>query len=557
MKTLRYFFRLAAPYWGSPSRWYAWAALAAVVGFAMGIIEVGAKIARWNKAFYDALANYNAEAVPGLIAQYLLYIAVIVFFVVTGNWIRKKLLFDWRTFLTRDFERRWLSGHRHYLLRFGGKVDNPDQRIAEDALQLADQTINLVKYFLMNLFKLFTFVAILWEMSGMLEFTLAGRSFAVTGYLVWIALVWSAFCTLLTHLVGRHLQSLYVEQQHREADFRAVLLGVRENAEQIASLGGERAEFGRMGRSFLAIAKNWKALIARELRLECFTASYLRITMFIPIIAVLPLYLARTMTFGDMMQARSAFMNVQDGFGWFMDYYKRIMAWAAVVQRLGRFEEALGAVRLPRSGGGQGAAPGDALDVRGLVLETPQGRVLSSPLSMRVPQGAWWMLSGPSGTGKSTLLRTLSGLWPSFSGSFALGPGEALFVPQKPYLPHDTLRAVLLYPKSGGADDGRLRAALRTVGLGRLSDSLDLELDWGSVLSGGEQQRVAAARILLMKPRILFIDEMTNQLDEASAREILSLLKKNLPGCSVIAVTHQKELSDLFEGRVPWRPVPA
>ena len=446
---------------------------------------------------------------------------------------------------------------------------------------LSEKSIDLFKYFIMNAAKLGAFVEILWQLSGVQTFTLFGQSITVKGYLVWIALAYSAACTLLTHLIGRKLQPLNVERQHREADYRATLLRVRESAEQIAFYRGETAEEGRLNSRFAAVKSNWRGLIRREFYLESFSAAYLRLSMFIPIIATLPMYLAHSMSFGDMMKARSAFSNVQDGFGWFMDYYKRIIEWAAVVERLAGFQTALdeadkaarssenltdtpvgrilesdkistaqetpdvGWVSTHQLGTNGGSRP--TLLAENLSIHTAEGSPLLHNLTLAAASRQWLLLDGRSGIGKTTLMRTLAGLWPYHRGHFQVNSKRVLFLPQRPYLPQDTLAKLVCYPASAPQNDNDIRAALEKVGLGRLNSRLHSEEAWHKILSGGEQQRVSLARALIARPEILFLDEATNQLDDASATELLSLLKRELPDTLVIGISHQPPVKALFD----------
>ena len=552
MKTVRRFLLLARPFWYGKHNWSNWLLLAAVVGFSLAIVRVGVWITEWNKVFYDALAAFDGAAMPSLVLEFLLYIALVTAFVACGNWLRKVLLFRWREHLTRQFEGDWLGKHKHYRLQLGrgGEPDNPDQRIAEDIALLSEKSIDLFKYFIMNAAKLGAFVAILWNLSGVQTFEVFGHSLTVSGYLVWIALLYSAACTLLTHLIGRRLQGLNVERQHREADYRATLLRVRDHSEQIAIYNGEAAEQGRLKKRFAAVKSNWRALIAREFGLESFSAAYLRLSMFIPIIATLPMYLAKTMTFGDMMQARSAFSNVQDGFGWFMDYYKRIIEWAAVVERLAGFQTALDGAEqtvsddllpsLPKNRAEQGF-----LRLDNLSIHTDTGRTLLHNLSFEARAPEWILLEGRSGIGKSTLLKAVAGLWPYRKGGCAIA-GGFLFMPQRPYLPAETLREVVSYPHSVCGDDAKIQTALEQVGLGRLKNDLDTMQEWHNILSGGEQQRLSLARVLLHKPQILFTDEATNQLDDESALTLMQTVKRELPDTLVVGISHQPEVKKLF-----------
>ena len=423
--------------------------LAVVIGCAMGIIEVGVYLNHWNKRFYDALARYDSAVMPELILEWGWYIAITVVLIIIGSWVQKRLFLDWREHLTQMTQRRWLANHALYRIKLGDEPDNPDQRIQEDCSFLSEKTIVLVKYFIMNLFKLIAFVSILWGLSGVQNIEVFGIHLEIHGYLVWVALVWSVVCTLITHLIGRKLRPLNIERQHREADFRATLLRVRDSAEQVASLRGEETEMQRFSERFSRIKENWLALIKREFQLEAFTASYMRVNNVIAIMSALPLFLTKAMTFGDLMQARSAFTSVQDGFGWFLDYYKRIMEWAAVVDRLNRFEVSLDAVQ-PENAPRNVEISEGALSVASMTLFTPSGRCLAKDLELQPRSHRWVLIDGRSGAGKSTFLRALAGLWPFCKGKFSIPSHDLLFVPQKSYLPFDTLKNILTYPKRGG-----------------------------------------------------------------------------------------------------------
>ena len=543
MKTLRRFLALAAPFWLRQNPWYNWLLLAAVVGFSLAIVRVGVLITDWNKTFYDALAAFDGRVMPALILEYLVYIILVTAFVACGNWLRKVLLFRWREHLTGQFQTDWLGGHKHYRLHPAHPPDRPQTATPEHRAP-------------------------------------APRS-----------------------RLPRHL------------------LRVRDHAEQIALYHGENAEQGRLNARFAAVKNNWRSLIRREFYLESFSAAYLRLSMFIPIIATLPMYLAHSMSFGDMMKAHSAFSNVQDGFGWFMDYYKRIIEWAAVVERLAHFQAALDQVPAdsrqpetsipsPACGGELGwgetadtsanivsnettpppqpspaqaqereqvadsitsspkaqrqpenlsddlpaanpKQPETLLTIRALNLHTAEGRPLLHHLNLNAAAPEWLLLDGRSGIGKTTLMRTLAGLWPYYAGRFSIQGARSLFLPQRPYLPQDTLANLVRYPTppEGSRQDDAVAAALEKVGLGRLKECLHSEEDWHKTLSGGEQQRISLARALIAQPDILFLDEATNQLDDDSATALLRLLKSELPDTLVIGISHQPPVKALFDRR--------
>ncbi len=552
MKLIRQFLRLARSFWVGKARWREWLLLAVIIGFTLFSTTVSVWIAAWDKRFYDALAAFDGKAMPALIIEYIGYMAMIIACIVCGEWLQKRLVFRWRTHLTAQLEREWLGGHKHYRIQLTGEPDNPDQRIAEDVSLLAAQSISLLLSFINNIAKFSAFVGVLWGLSGVQTFTLGGRSFTVHGYLVWVALAYSALSTLAAHFVGRKLKDLNIERQHREADYRAALLRVRDHAEQVAFYHGAEAEQGRLKQRFKRIRDNWFRLTNCEFRYGTFWAGYVRISIFIPIIATLPMYLAKTLTFGDMMQTRTSFARIQDSFGWFTDAYRRLVEWAAVVERLSGFQAALDQTAHPPKqpeNRGQNAFSGCLLALDALAVHTPQGQAMLRPVTLTARADEWLLFAGRSGIGKSTLLRVLAGLWPYHGGHYQI-EGSCLFLPQRPYLPYDSLRAAVCYPHAARADDALIQAALEQVGLGSLKHRLDEKQEWHSHLSGGEQQRLSLARALVFRPQILFLDEATNQLDDASSLELMQTLKRELPDTLVIGISHQRDVQALFERRI-------
>ena len=557
MNTLKKFFYLARPFWSGAHGRLQWLMLAVLIGFTLFSITISVWIAAWDKRFYDALAAFDGASMPSLIVEYLGYMAMVIGCIVCADWLQKRLIFRWRTHLTEQFQKNWLEGHKHYRLRLTGEPDNPDQRIAEDIYLLTDKSISLFRSFINNIAKFSAFVAVLWTLSGVQTFNIGGYSITVYGYLVWVALIYSIFSTIIAHLVGRKLKNLNIDRQHREADYRAALLRVRDHAEQIAFYNGGEAETGRLKQRYLLIRDNWRRLTNCEFRQETFWATYVRISIFIPILATLPMYLAKTMTFGDMMQTRTSFARVQDSFGWFTDSYRRLIEWAAVVERLSGFQTALEQVEQE---GRSAARPAPALTLnnrrqsgiivlQNLTVHTQTGSPLLTDINLEAYAPEWVLLEGRSGIGKSTLLRILAGLWPYYQGSFALG-GSLLFLPQRPYLPADTLRHTVSYPHPACQDDRLIQTALEQVGLGRLKNNLDEPYEWHGILSGGEQQRLSLARALLHKPQILFLDEATNQLDGESALALMQTLKRALLDTLVIGISHQSEIKKLFEQKL-------
>jgi len=541
MKTLRLFFNLSRPFWASRAGWPGWLLLASIFAMGVGIVQVNVYINAWSKTFYDTLATFDGSALLDLMGSYALAIGALILVIVSKNWLTKALILRWRQHLNDHMLDRWLGERRYYRLGLSGEPDHPDQRIAEDVHLLTDKTVGLVVSLFINTLQIGAFVSVLWQLSGTQTFTLGDYSVTLDGYLVWAVVIYTLIGTLVTHWLGQPLHDLNYERQRSEAAFRTDLLRKREHAEQIALYGGEHAERQSLALRFTAIAENWRGLMRRELKLGTFTVGYDRISNIVPVFIALPAFLAKTITLGGLMQIRTAFGAVHGSLSWLIYSYRTLMEWSATVQRLGQFQQAmegLPAVELEH---------GETLNTCGLDVLRPNGEPLLCGLALHAQPGEWLRLAGASGLGKTTLLRTLMGLWPHHRGSWQLPGGRSLLLPQKPYLAGGRLDELLAYPATQTPGGLELIGALKDVGLDHLADQLDRDAEWSRELSGGEQQRLALARALLYRPSTLYLDEATNQLDEQAACQLLERLRMRLPDCTLIGVSHQPAVQRLFE----------
>lgn len=552
-------FRLAMPYFRGDDRFAGWLLLGAVIGLELGIVALNVLFNQWNARFYDAIQNkdwasfqYELLFFTGLA---VLFIVVAVYQIYLQQWLRIR----WRQWMTENYLKRWLEHSVHYRMRVvGDPADNPDQRIAQDLELFAERGIELGVGLLGAVLTLVSFVVILWGLSGAAAFPIFGVT--IPGYLVWAAILYAVLGTIGAHYIGRSLIALNFNQQRFEADFRYHLVRVRENGEQIALLDGEPAERRRLGERFAILVGNFRRIMNAQKRLTGFSASYTQASIIFPFVVVSPAYFAGTISLGILTQTAQAFGQVQNSLSFFVRVYATLAEWRAVVERLTGFEQAVAeGERLKRvSELTHEERDGIGLVIDGLDVRLPTGAPLVRAEKVSIAPAESVLVTGPTGSGKSTLFRAIAGIWPFGAGKIATGKGKKLMVlPQRPYVPFGTLKAALTYPDApDGFSREALSEALDAVGLAKFKDRLDEDASWPHILSQGEQQRLSLARALLGKPDLLLLDEATSALDEDSEAALYRLLAKRLPQATVISIGHRSTLFGLHQRRLDFRRLP-
>jgi putative ATP-binding cassette transporter len=555
--TLATVWRIAAPYFRSEDKWAGRALLAAVISIELTLVWINVLLNQWNNRFYNALQEKDWNGFVTEIGFFCIlatfYIGLSVYQLYLNQWLQIR----WRRWLTAHYLGEWLDGPNHYRMQLqGDAADNPDQRISDDVKLFVDQTLNIGVGLLSSIVTLASFVVILWGLSEASPLTISGHEFMIPGYLVWGALIYAIFGTILTHWIGVPLINLSFRQQRFEADFRFNLVRVRENSEQIALLRGENAERQRLLDRFGRVAENWYAIMSRTKWLTAFTSSYSQAAVVFPYILVAPAYFADKIQLGGMMQTASAFSSVQQALSFFVTVYRTLAEWRAVIARLDGFEMAISsAAKL----GGAGktidvtaSTDGEKIELRHLLVRLPQGTPLISVNGFSIAPNERTLITGPSGAGKSTLFRAIAGIWPFGEGSIAI-PAKAtlMMLPQRPYFPVGSLKAAILYPSEENASEAdQVKDALIAVGLPQLALRMEEEAHWNRMLSLGEQQRLGLARALLHAPQYLFLDEATASLDEASEAALYHLLKQKLPATTIISIGHRTTLEALHQRNV-------
>jgi putative ATP-binding cassette transporter len=468
----------------------------------------------------DFMTAIEHRSVTGFIGQGLLWIGVFVAASAVAavyRFTEERLGLLWREWLTRRAVTLYLDRRTYFRLDEAGKITNPDQRIAEDIRAFTTTTLSFVLMFLNASFTVVAFSGVMWSISPSL--------FGVT-------ILYAAGGSYLTIVLGRRLVELNYSQLDKEANFRADLLHVRENAVSVALLHRE----GRLGDRLLHrlddLTKNFQRIIAVNRNLNFFTSGYNYLIQIIPALVVAPLFIQGRVEFGVITQSAMAFAHLVGAFSLIVTQFQSISSLAAVIARLGSLAEAIREAQAPERSVIE-VTEGEHVAYVGLSLLAPSdGRPLIKDLTVSILPGTRVLVIGPSEEAKVALFRATAGIWDSGTGRIVRPKSDQIyFLPERPYLPPGTLRELLIRSgKEESVPENRILAVLRALDLEPIlarAGGLDIEKDWNDIRSLREQQLLAFARLLLAAPRFAFLDRISTALSSQESVQVMKMLSKS------------------------------
>ena len=535
---LKNFWSIAQLYWFSEQKWRARGLLLLVIVLLGTFTVFNLFLTNQRAEFISALSAQNPERFWRSIIGFFSTVVIAVPFVSSYSFFRQKLSIFWRRWMTHSFMKNYLSDRSFYQISYHPEIDNPDQRIAQDIKSFTDQSLRFLVIILNAIFQLFGFSALLWSISKPLVFFVVGYAIAGT--------------VITTGVFGKALVGINFEQLKREANFRFGLIRIRENAESIAFYGGEEQELQQATNLFTDVFNNFNRLIKWELYLDIFRNSYDFITWALPSIIIGPRVLSGELEIGVITQAATAFSIILGSLTLIVNQLDRLTEFAAGINRLSTFSVAIKSPpEVPEGESTIDTITNYRLGIEHLTLKTPNyQRTLVRDISLEIPSGNGLLIMGPSGSGKSSILRAIAGFWNSGTGAiYRPELNEILFLPQKPYMVLGSLRQQLLYPQTNlDISDIEIQEVLEKVNLAKLAErfgGLDVVENWSQVLSVGEQQRVAFARLFLTKPNYVILDEATSALDVPTEEILYQQLQET--SITFISVGHRPTLKNYHQ----------
>lgn len=558
------FWRLARGFWTQDARVSAW--LLTIGLLTLTVVQVGAqyRLNIWNRDLFNAIEKKNGDDIFSQAIVFLPLAMIIVGLAVIAVFGRMKLQREWRAWVTDKIIGRWLAhGHYYQLNLASGEPQVPESRITDDTRIATDAPVDFALGIFQSVITAITFIGVLWVVGGSLELSLAESTITIPGYVVIAAIAYSIIISIAMAIIARRFIPVSEATSQADAELRYAITRLRENGESIALLGGEEEEQRGLRRALHKIVSTWRLYSHQHMRSTVVSNGNYLLAPTIPLIICAPKYIAGTMTLGELTQVAAAFVQVQSSFGWLVDNYPRFSDWLASVRRSAWLIDAVEHLDSVGTNGEPDAInrteqDDAAIRLQDLSVTLDDGTVVINDADVVIGKNERVLVVGESGTGKSTLVRAIAGLWPWGHGEISIRRGAKLFLmPQRPYVPLGTLRRAVTYPLSSNeVRDDRIDDLMKRVGLEHLISRLDVDTAWDHILSGGERQRIAFVRLLLHEPDIVVMDEATSALDPASQEMLLNLVAEQLPNAAIISIAHRPELEALHQRKLVFEHRP-
>jgi putative ATP-binding cassette transporter len=540
----RCFFRIIRGFWRGATRRLAWFLTITLMVSVLFNIGMQYAINLWNKMFFDAIGARDIATVNQGVLIFIGLAALAIAGVAGQFFVKMTMQTHWRRWLTGTLAAQWLRDQQFYKLHIAApEIDNPEFRMTDDVRVAIDPLVDFAVGILTAMLTASVFAVVLWQVGG--GFDLFGLH--LPGYFLMAAVAYAFLASVFTYAVGRPLILSTQEKNAAEARNRYEMVRVRENAESIAMIGGAEDERAKIETTLMSVVAHWRGVIRQQSLIMLIVQGNQLMVPVLPLLIGAPKYLNGELTLGQLMQVSAAFVQVQTAFNWLIDNFARIAEWSASARRIVELSITL------RSFSDNDAARQEIEIVEGedarlklvnLLVAQHNGRIVIKDAEVVIEPGEKILIKGESGTGKSTLIRAIAGLWPWGRGTIVM-PRQArvMFVPQRPYIPNGSLRDAIAYPEVADMSaDTTLQDALRRCGLKHLADDLARQERWDKVLSGGEQQRLAFARLLVHRPEVIVLDEATSALDEDSQSDLMGLFFDDLAYATLLSVGHRPGL---------------
>jgi putative ATP-binding cassette transporter len=543
------FWEAALGFWRKGGGRTAWVLTLTMLTIALVHLGLQYRLNVWHRVMFDALDKRDGS---GVLSQSMLFFPLILASVSVGaasTYMKLTLQRRWRAWLNAHILDQWLTSGRYYQLNLvPGDHSNPEHRVTEDLRLSVEAPVEFALGVFSAVLSAITFIGVLWFIGGALTIPVGSMMLRIPGFLVLAAVIYAVLASASMVLIARGFIVVSENKNQAEAEYRYTLTRLRENGESIAMLGGEQEERAGLDAAFTTVRTRWRELMRQYIRTTIVSYTSGGLAPIIPILLCAPKYVAGTMTLGEVMQAASAFYTVQTAFSWLVENYPRLADWTASARRLASLLVSLDrlehADRVATTGRiVRKPAEDGRLRLRDLSVTLNDGSAVVHEADIEITPGEKVLVVGESGTGKSTLVRAIAGLWPWGGGEIQINDAGLFLMPQQPYVPLGTLRRAATYPLAPEAlDDAVVRQTVEDVGLGHFLDRLDEDTQWEHILSGGEKQRLAFARVLLQRPHLMVMDEATAALDPASQDQLMRLVLERLPDATIVSVGHRAEL---------------